>query len=68
MLVPQQDSLCSISCQSGKLVSRSDLPTTHIPVTPNKVLRKSRADFLMGRETVRAQDADGRTELVCTRI
>lgn len=41
---------------------------THIPVTPNKVLRKSRVDFLMGRETGRAWDADGRAELVCTRI
>lgn len=50
--VPQHDSLCSISCQSGKHVSRSDLLVVHILI---RFLEWNRTSFLMGRVCPRRQ-------------
>lgn len=52
---PQQDSPCSISCQSGKLVSRSDLPMVRILVTPNKVLRMEQSGLPDGQRACQSR-------------
>lgn len=52
---PQQESPCSISCQSGKRISRSDLPTVCIRVTPNKALRMEESGLPGGQKACQSK-------------